>query len=383
MQPCVKKKHRAMMRLALVVARLAAATRGCVRTVDQCRASYPELLGRIDRDLAPWRASGITRAMTERRLAEMRETNPQLNGVVVVEGTQVSGRGGYHQRADVAHELVARSLSYVCGVPPLPRKFLYTTSDHAPQDQLDNASATPETLAPLAIWCKRSSDALSVLAPEGSFWANGDGIQRAPVNATAFGDQMEAAAVPWANRTDRLWFRGTVFRGGGHEARARVSNLANRPDVNPKYAAAVDIVDTRKGVSAAAQCRSKYLLYLHGGACSGRLKNLLRCGSVVVFPERAGGLDNDLDRGDVEYEEFFYDRLVVPNETVLRPRSVDDLAETVAFLRTHDDVARAIGERSRARAVADLSVDAALCYWATLLSEVAALQARGARRRLP
>ena len=110
---------------------------------------------------------------------------------------------------------------------------------------------------------------------------------------------------------------------------------------------------------------------------------ILKCGSVVVFPEHAGGLHNQPEGGrrygdDVRYEEFFYDRLE-PNVTIYRPDSVDDLADAVAFLRSHDEFAREVGRRSQAFALRELGADAALCYWAALVAEVARLQDRGDR----
>ena len=125
----------------------------------------------------------------------------------------------------------------------------------------------------------------------------------------------------------------------------------------------------------------RYLLYLHGSACSGRLKNLLRCGSLVVFPFRAGGLFNVPDasghsRG-VVYEEFFYHRLVRANETVLRPNDLPELLPLVKYVRSRDDDARRMAEFTQERALRELSVEAAMCYWAVLLAEVAELQRLG------
>ena len=79
----------------------------------------------------------------------------------------------------------------------------------------------------------------------------------------------------------------------------------------------------------------------------------------------------------IVYEEFFYHRLVLENETVVRPHQLVDLLPFVKILRRYDDASRRIGEAARARATRELSVEAAMCYWAVLLAEVGALQRIG------
>ena len=350
----------------------------CSTTVDQCRAAYPGLLRRIDWDLAPWRTKGITQNATQRRYDEAVGNGDQL--AISVRGgrahVQRWGRG-YKSRTVTAQNMITRSLEVVCGVPAVS-KFVYTTSDHAPpptEEQVDKA--------PLGIWCRRADDPYSIAAPEGSFLVNGDnGNIPMKVNATAHALEMSKHAPPWENRTDKLWFRGQIWRGGGNDARRAVASFlrGNHPDGNP-WAEVLDIAEG--GVGAHDQCTHKYLLYLHGSACSGRLKNLLRCGSLVVFPRSAGGMYNAPDRKGrgygqgIVYEEFFYHRLVLENETVVRPDQLVDLLPFVKILRRYDDASRRIGEAARARATSELSVEAAMCYWAVLLAEVGELQRIG------
>ena len=351
----------------------------CSTTVDQCRAAYPDLLRRIDWDLAPWRLNGgITPNATQRRYDEAVGNGDQL--AISVRGgrahVQRWGRG-YKSRTVTAQNMITRSLERVCGVPSVS-KFVYTTSDHAPPPDSKQAGK-----APLGIWCRRADDPYSVAAPEGSFLVNGDnGNTPMKVNATAHALEMARHAPPWKNRTDKLWFRGQIWRGGGNDARRAVAQFlrGNHPDGNP-WADVLDIAEG--GVGAHDQCTHKYLLYLHGSACSGRLKNLLRCGSLVVFPRSAGGVYNAPDKHGrgygqgIAYEEFFYHRLVLENETVVRPGELVDLLPWVGLLRRYDDASRRIGEAARARATRELSVEAAMCYWAVLLAEVGALQRRG------
>ena len=104
----------------------------CSTTVEQCRAAYPQLLRRIDWDLAPWRTKGITPNATQRRYDEAVGNGDQL--AISVRGgrahVQRWGRG-YKSRTVTAQNMITRSLARVCGVPAVS-KFVYTTSDHAP-----------------------------------------------------------------------------------------------------------------------------------------------------------------------------------------------------------------------------------------------------------
>ena len=126
----------------------------CSTTVDQCRAAYPDLLRRIDWDLAPWRLNGgITPNQTQLRYDEAVGNGDQL--AISVRGgrahVQRWGRG-YKSRTVTAQNMITQSLARVCGVPPVS-KFVYTTSDHAPPPDTKQAGK-----APLGIWCRRTDD---------------------------------------------------------------------------------------------------------------------------------------------------------------------------------------------------------------------------------
>ena len=92
----------------------------CQTTVDQCRAAYPQLLRRIDWDLAPWRTKGITPNATQRRYDEAVGNSDQM--AVSVRGgrahVQRWGRG-YKSRSVTAQNMITQSLERVCGVPPV------------------------------------------------------------------------------------------------------------------------------------------------------------------------------------------------------------------------------------------------------------------------
>ena len=92
----------------------------CQTTVDQCRAAFPDLLRRIDWDLAPWRLGGITPNATRRRYDEAVGNGDQLS--ISVRGgrahIQKWGRG-YKSRTVTAQNMITQSLARVCGVPPV------------------------------------------------------------------------------------------------------------------------------------------------------------------------------------------------------------------------------------------------------------------------
>ena len=93
----------------------------CSTTVDQCRAAYPQLLRRIDWDLAPWRLNGgITQNATQLRYDEAVGNADQL--AISVRGgrahIQKWGRG-YKSRSVTAQNMITQSLERVCGVPPV------------------------------------------------------------------------------------------------------------------------------------------------------------------------------------------------------------------------------------------------------------------------
>ena len=90
----------------------------CQTTVEQCRKAYPQLLRRIDWDLAPWRLGGITPNATQLRYDEAVGNSDQMS--VSVRGgrahVQRWGRG-YKSRSVTAQNMITQSLERVCGVP--------------------------------------------------------------------------------------------------------------------------------------------------------------------------------------------------------------------------------------------------------------------------
>ena len=333
------------------------ARRTCSVTLAQCEARYAPLLARIARDLAPWEATGITDAMVDARAARRSAVGDDLwlgarNGTLAVARVKPKG---YKGRGHKAYAHLKRALETVCDVPD--GSILYSTSDHAPD--LAHVDGAAPSHAPLHVFCARRADRLSVLAPEApSFGVDYDAIvAKLRDNANKSGD-------------DRLWFAGKVA-GPGNEARAAAGRLASaRPDLLDVRLSAGDA-----RVGAEDQCRHAFALYLHGSACSGRLKRLVHCGSAIVFPKAAGGVVPD-----GQYEEFFYDALIEPGRTVVPAADVADLERVMDEARADPAPARRAAAELDRRAAALLSEESVACYWATLFRENARLRRKGASR---
>ena len=329
--------------------------RPCSVTLAQCEARYGPLLSRVARDLAPWESTGITDGMVAARLRAVSTVGDDLvvgsrNGTLAVAKVRPRGHKG---RGVKSYAHIKAALETVCDVPD--GDLVYSTSDHAPQGLDDpGGSSTPE-YAPLHIFCVRASDRLSVAAPEASSFGTDYDAVVADLRATA----------PTKTDSTKLWFAGKIS-GPGNEARAAAGRLAAKhPDL---FDVRLTSGDAR--VALEDQCARRYALYLHGSACSGRLKRLVHCGSALVFPRRAGGVDN------ATYEEFFYDRLVVPGETVVPAADVADLVRGMTDVRDDPEPAARIAAELAARAT-ELNDESVACYWAYLFRENARLRRKG------
>lgn len=159
----------------------------------------------------------------------------------------------------------------------------------------------------------------------------------------------------------RRWYADQCRPGGPLEGVLDVGltgapSFREAADAEREYAAPVSLPD---------HARHKYLLHLDGTTASNRLAKLLLMGSVVL-------------KQDTVYEEYF-NRFLEPHVHFVpfsRDRcSTQNLTAALAWLREHDDEARAIAERGQRFASEWLSRKAATCYWQRLLASYGALQA--------
>ena len=208
------------------------AVESCRTRVSECGANFPEWTERIAKDFAPWQLSGITPEMIAERFAQM-VGNSEIVDISIQNGELRTYRWGqgYRARAAKAEKMLRDVGTAICNLSDT--RFLYHTSDHAPKTR--NESAAPSiagpSIAPMAMWCKRETDFLTVLGPETMStqttsdhgkWRRRRGRRRR-LQMVGENHTTEHIDIPsWENRTDKLWFRGNM----NVPSRARVRDLS-------------------------------------------------------------------------------------------------------------------------------------------------------------
>ena len=200
--------------------------------------------------------------------------------------------------------------------------------------------------------------------------------------------QQAAREVPWSQRVDSLFWRGTV-RGSRTRA-SIVPSLELRGSELPVPLDVKEVTSSRTNDSAhpvrhnnyialPEQCRNRYLLHLDGNAYSASLKYKLACGSLVLVVRSP-------------YEEFFYRGLVAGVHYVAvdapdlwnanatkRAASLDEfVARLGATLRRYRSAAgarraRAIAAQGQRFVLEQLTPGALSCYWYLALVHYARL----------
>ena len=191
----------------------------------------------------------------------------------------------------------------------------------------------------------------------------------------------QATEVPWADKAERGYFRGTLNcyddRNLTTCVRARMWRHAQtRPELldvgltrfrRASRNGFEDLVPATltpaPKTSLPEHARFKYLLQLDGQTFAYRLQQLLPIGSAVF-------------KHTSPYREFYY-HLLVPYEHYI-PFEVTpegtDIDARLQWARQHDAVVRRIAQAGQALADTFLAPACIHCYWRTLLTEYAALQ---------
>jgi len=186
---------------------------------------------------------------------------------------------------------------------------------------------------------------------------------------------------PWDTRKSVVYFNGASR--GSDERHAAWDLLEKEPGWGK-----IGVSETRKAAnrnkdrpdlhfnvtSLPSHCQFKYLLNLAGNAASARYKYLFFCNSTVISPVRSGGFGGASEGN--EYEEFFHHRLK-DGENVVKPPTVHNLPQVVAGLKDDGDRARRIAAAGLKWANRELTMDAAVCYWAYVLAQTAVLERKG------
>jgi hypothetical protein len=176
--------------------------------------------------------------------------------------------------------------------------------------------------------------------------------------------------VPWDSRKKRAFFRGTI--DSSREAMDEAGCLAAGRERRPARCQALHVarahperVDyTTRGPPTrgfAGWAAYRYVLFLEGTEeWADRLKLLLQLGSVVLMQE-------------LWCNEHYAWMLTPWVHYVPVATDLSDLAEVVAFLQEHDELARRIGAEAQAFARLHLSRDSLLAYHHQLLLGYAAI----------
>ena len=393
-------------------------------TLEECQKRYPELLARIDRELEPWRNSGITSSMMERRVncptdlekqtgksladrqrkyghASKQWWHPEFanfEGIFASFIRPASPQGSAEfvriEQASYCHAgrlsglvKMLKAVERWFGHELRNASFVVSCADTIPVfSEWDESSEIP-TLAPYLVAYRRQKDDLAVAIPDWTFYLWQDMVMY-QTKKSVYGKpddrsqqvddhmrniRMAASNISWESRVPKL-----LFRGQNKPVRWQAGQVAS------KHRDTMDIViDPGKQrhagdiVSHQDHCKWKYLLQLQGHGASARLKYLLACNSTVILPQEAGGTHASKHN---QFEEFLYHRLV-DGENIVRVEDVFKLPELLdRFVKggpDEDAKARKIAAAGAAFAQKEITADSSRCYWGVMIQKLGVLQERG------
>lgn len=320
-----------------------------VRAAEAARgASY---FGGVARDqLRPWAVRGISRADLE----ETRRIAPRAVRYQIIDGKI------YRQRSCYI-EARCRGIEH----------FLRAVAADVPDVDLvvnvqDPAFTSVDHPLPLFSFSRVPARNADILYPAWAFWEGGPAVSVIP---TWRWDTMRAellaagAATSWKDKVPRVFFRGSrtsasrdpyVELGERDPAHWDVRYTLNQSASETLHVTEVMGLTPAAPVAPADHCRFKYLLNFDGVAASFRLKNVLACGSLVLYVSPT-------------WEEFFYPRLVPWVHYVPVGEDPAEAQQIVGFLVRHDAIAAAIAANGREFIERRLTFEAVETYWRTLL----------------
>jgi len=305
--------------------------------------------------LAPWRERGISRA----DLAEARRITPRSVRYQIIDGAIHRDRSCYIEPRCQGIEHFLRAVA-----ADVPNLDLVVNVQDPPFTRVDRP-------IPLLSFSRIPTRHADILYPAWAFWEGGPAVS---VISTWRWDVMRAellaaaAATQWKAKTPVVFFRGSrtsarrdpyVELGRREPTRWDVRYTLNQSASQTKHVTEIMGLTPAPLVSPAEHCRFKYLLNFDGVAASFRLKNLLACGSLVLYAAPA-------------WEEFFYPRLVPWVHYVPVGDDPADAEAVLDFLTRHDAIAAAIAANGREFIERRLTLDAVEGYWRSLLVAYAA-----------
>ena len=278
------------------------------------------------------------------------------------------------------------------------------SDDGTPSDAAEHSDGTPSaatTPAVLSLTGSATHADILVPGPHLLQWA-----RPRPVYVEDLGPELGAwteeawavdAPLEWGARVPRLFWRGTNSFARQRASGARecagasfwenctarailvAASLAQPEEVDAGFAkfepwdhclcgtpyAEVKRRTAKPFEPMAAQGNHRYLATVDGYTAAWRLARLLSLGSLVF-------------KQDSHYEEFWYQWLEPWRHFVPLAEDVADVREKLAWARAHDDEARRIARAGQRLVRRTLSLEQLRCYWARLLDEMGARQARAA-----
>jgi len=291
---CQRMAYRQLVRFGLLLLAFPGVAK---ETIDACRRAYPELLSRVDRELEPWAAEGISRAQLDNLYSC--PGNDGRRRFVGFFASVRSGKLGIEQarnrpmKRNMHLTMMLQSVAASFELPDVD--FVMLTADH-PEQGFSKMSKVPvdshfnRSSAPLLLAYRKQQDNGTVAAPDWTFWSSKSGSEHyAPVlpsiDEAAALIRAEAALHPWAERDPRLFFMGANAHG---DERSKVWQLARdepgwawvgvsnvQAAGSAKYG--VNLEKTRPDLffnetTLPEHCKFKYLLNLAGNAASSRFK---------------------------------------------------------------------------------------------------------------
>lgn len=213
-----------------------------------------------------------------------------------------------------------------------------------------------------------------ILYPAWGFWEGGphnpavETWQWPTMRATLL---AAADATPWAAKLPRAFFRGSrtslsrdgfYFHSKRNDSERLFDFELTRTGADPLNAYTQQVMGVEFATSVALEehCRYKYLLNFDGMAASFRLKNILLCGSVVLWSARS-------------WTEFFYHGLE-PWVHYVPVADARDAAEQIRRLEADDALARRIALAGQTFVRDHLRMEEVAEYWRELLLQYAKLQ---------
>ncbi|KAK9847650.1 hypothetical protein WJX84_009110 [Apatococcus fuscideae] len=316
-------------------------------------AEKEKLLSGVDRDLAPFNASGITLEMVEQVYCTY---NVQGFRVQIIDGEWFIAGETHNfltihlKTKQVLADFAAR---YKGRLPDVD--FVLQTSDWLPPAYNGTHPDCPQQ-GPIFTANKEKGNPHGILFPDESWveWAR----LRWLISEAAH-------KLPWEEREPKL-----LFRGGP---------TGIRPDLlgGPPEELQSDDLDIKltewygedKGsfMSMPEQCHNRYLLYCEGNTWASRLKQLLLCNSTVVINASP-------------FVGFWWHMLEHGKHVHVMPRLTDNestpdkLHKVVRQLKADEDRAQRIAQTGYRLAMEVLHPDNAFMYWHRLITRYAELQ---------